>query len=292
MNAQDLADAVTAVRSELDARYPVRVDTTRWSWDDGVRVEGGVLVAAQAQAYVAGLGERLAVEVPSPAVLADLQSPWTLHTWVLVLGRTTIDLHRSAEGDDLQTQWIPPVVIRWFARGSGRALVQLPDGTVGWMTSNRLMSAVPSGDPWAEVRRATAGQVADADDSLDELAERARGRLGRPYLWGGNTAAAADCSGFVQSLLHQSGLLLPKNTKDQRHTGERVAAGAIEPGDLVFVRGNSSGLGHVGLALPSADGTQVIHSCLTRKQIVEEPLDAFLGRYRFTAARRVLRWSR
>ncbi len=292
MTAQALADAVSAVRSELDAHYPVLVDTTRWTWgEDGPQVQGGVLVSAQAKVYVDGLSERLAAEVPSPAVLADLGSDWTLHSWVLPLGRATLDLHRGIEGDDLQTQWTPPVILRWFARRDRRALVQLPDGTLGWMTSNRLMNAAPISDPWADVRRAAIGEVSDAEDSLEALAERARRRTGRPYLWGGNTDAAADCSGFVQSLLHQSGLLLPKNTRDQRRSGVRVAAAAIEPGDLVFVRGNTSGLGHVGLALPAEEGTQVIHSCLTRKQIVEEPLADFLGRYAFTAARRVLRWT-
>ncbi len=292
MTSQALTDAVAAVRSELDALYPVLVDTTRWSWGEGgPQVQGGVLVSAQAKTYVDGLSERLAVEVPSPAVLADVASDWSLHTWVIPLGRTTVDLHRGPEDDDLQTQWTPPVILRWFARRQGRALVQLPDGTLGWMTSNRLMNAAPSSDPWADVRRATVGEVSPADDSLDDLAARARRRTGRPYLWGGNTLEAADCSGFVQSLLHQSGLLLPKNTKDQRRTGVRVAASAIEPGDLVFVRGNTSGLGHVGLALPADEGTQVIHSCLTRKEIVEESLADFLGRYTFTAARRVLQWT-
>ncbi len=85
-------------------------------------------------------------------------------------------------------------------------------------------------------------------------------------------------------------VLLPKNTKDQRRCGERVAKGAIDAGDLIFVRGKNSRLSHVGLALPSPDGTTVIHSCLSRKRILEEPLTDFLKRYDFLGARRPVLW--
>ena len=60
----------------------------------------------------------------------------------------------------------------------------------------------------------------------------------------------------------------------------------------MFVRGPDQGLGHVGLALPSGEDVTVIHSCLTKNLVVEEPLSEFLERYRFTAARRVVSSSR
>ncbi len=291
MSAERLSAAVATVRAELARRYPVGVDTTAWAWEGGPTVAGGVLVAAQADAYVQGLGRELDAPVPRPAVLSDLDSPWALHRWRPVLGDAAVDLHRGDADEDLQTQWTPPAWLRFFAERGARALVQLPDGTVGWIEAARLGEGDPGGDPWASIQRPQPG-AAVPGGSLSAAADAARARLGRPYRWGGNVDAAADCSGFVQAVvLAASGLLLPKNTKDQRQAGARVAPDAILPGDLVFVRGRASRLSHVGIALPSPSGTTVVHSCLSRERVLEEPLSAFLDRYDFLGARRPVAWS-
>jgi hypothetical protein len=293
---QDRLDtAVARVREELLATWPVLVDTTDWSWTgDRIDVTGGVLTGAQAKRYVQLLGEALGTdEVPRPAVLSAVDRAWSGYDWVALTGERHVDLFRAPEGEDRQTQWEPPALLRCFARQRSRALAQLPDGTVGWVDAVRLEEARPGSDPWASIVRPGPARAAPprAPDGLRAAAELARERLGRPYLWGGNTAAAADCSGFVQAVIFgASGVLLPKHTGDQRRRGLRVAASAIEPGDLVFVRGRSRGLGHVGLALAGSDGTTVVHSCLSRRRILEEPLGDFLDRYLFTGARRVVQW--
>ena len=291
MNAERLAAAVDEVRAELAERYPVRVDTTTWRWEGGVCVDGGVLVAAQANAYVQGLTRALDAAIPRPAVLSDLDSPWTLHLWRPVLGDRAVDLHRADVGDDLQTQWTPPAWLRAYVERGERTLVQLPDATVGWIRSDRLGDSDPTGDPWSSIPRGSKGEAVPAG-VLSRAAEVARARMGRPYLWGGNTDAAADCSGFVQAVVSgASGVLLPKNTRDQRQIGARVSRATIAPGDLVFVRGRESRLSHVGIALPSPDGTTVAHSCLSRCRVLEEPLADFLDRYDFLGARRPIAWG-
>lgn len=291
-----LERAVRRARDELAERWPVVVDSTSWSLRDGeVAVEGGVLIARQAQLYADVLRTELERDVPLPVVLSDLTSPWTAHRWATIEGGAALDVHRSPQGDDLQTQQVPPAAVRLFAEREQRTLLQLVDGTLGWGDTSRLTELEPPGDPWGDVQRTRLGDVLRprVGAGLGDLAGHARARLGRPYRWGGNTTEAADCSGLVQGIvLAASGLLLPKHTGDQRRHGVRVAAADIAPGDLVFVRGRGRALGHVGVALPAADGTtSVVHSCLTRNEVLEEPLSAFLGRYRFTAARRPIDWS-
>ncbi|MEE2827854.1 MAG: C40 family peptidase [Myxococcota bacterium] len=296
-----LDQAVEEVRRELQGRYPVLVDTTRWETDgSSISVTGGVLVAAQARTYLEGLQTHFPDRsIPMPQVLSSLTTPWQDLDWVHLPAGDPLDLHRYPEGEDLQTQWEGPAWLRSFLGEAGqRRLVQLPDGTLGWADLPRGTAAPPAGpleDPWQSIRRALPGESFSVPASLDEVVTSARARLGRPYLWGGNTEQAADCSGFIQSLIFRgSGLLLPKHTGDQRRLGQRVPADGLEPGDLVFVRGREKNLGHVGLALPSlleAGECTVIHSCMSRNVVLEEPASDFLDRYRFTGARRPVAWG-
>ncbi len=292
-----LEEVVGRLLAEQRARYSLVVDSTAWTLVDGaVRVEGAVLVASQATAYqqaiAAALPDLATADVPRPTVLTELDTPFDAVRWASVRGDDAVDLHSGPEGADLQTQWTPPAAVRLFSSRGARALVQLPDGTVGWVDADRLVPAAPEEDPWRDLRRAPAGAVTEADGPLSAAARLARERLGRPYLWGGNTEAAADCSGFVQSVLQRGArVLLPKNTRDQMQRGVRVARDGIAPGDLVFVRGREQNIMHVGLALPGEGGITVVHSCLSRGRVLEEPLPVFLDRYRFTAARRVVAWG-
>lgn len=291
----DLQRAVERARIELAERWPVVVDSTTWTVNDGaVVVDGGVLIASQAKLYADVLRDELDHAVPRPTVLSSLDSPWTAHRWADVATAEALDLHRLPEGDDLQTQQVPPAAVRWFIERGKRALVQLADGTLGWAAAAALRHIDPPADPWADVRRTRPNETLrpTRPGGLAALAAAARARLGRPYRWGGNTPERADCSGLVQGvLLTATGLLLPKHTGDQRRHGVRVAAADIAPGDLVFVRGRERALGHVGVALAAADGVTVVHSCLTRSLVLEEPLTVFLDRYRFTGARRPVTWA-
>jgi cell wall-associated NlpC family hydrolase len=292
---EQLEQAVEAARAVLSGRYRLLLDTTSWSHDEnGIHVTGGVLVAAQATFYSEFIRDEMGLAVPRPAVLSALDCDWESLEWRELPEGQVIDLHRGPSSDDLQTQWTGPAFVRWFADEDSRSLIQLPDGTLGWTARTSLLQAAVSTDPWASIVRPEKGQSIPVTASLDGAAIQARLRLGNPYLWGGNTFAAADCSGLVQDLVYRnSGVLLPKHTADQRKHGARVPASSIQPGDLVFVRGRERSIGHVGLALPGSTENEVtvVHSCLTKNKVMEEPLASFLSRYRFTGGRRPVQWN-
>ncbi len=82
------------------------------------------------------------------------------------------------------------------------------------------------------------------------LLDRVRTLLGVPYLWGGRTPAAFDCSGFTQQVLAEQGVRLPRDAHHQYRATHALARGdSDQPGDLVFFGRPGERIGHVGLGL-------------------------------------------
>jgi hypothetical protein len=93
--------------------------------------------------------------------------------------------------------------------------------------------------------------------------------LGTPYIYGGNTAAGMDCSGFVYRMYRTFDITLPRNTKKQFKAGRPVERNDLEEGDLVFFNGDQKPL-HVGIYL--GDG-KFIHAPSTGGSIRIDFLD-------------------
>lgn len=103
--------------------------------------------------------------------------------------------------------------------------------------------------------------------------------------------AIVDCSSFVKWLYAQRGIWLPRRSIQQRELGEVVNLDELVAGDVVFVSGwinyyhddPVNGVGHVGIA--TGDGT-VIHAADRKANVVETPLDKFVGKTKFRGAKR------
>jgi hypothetical protein len=50
---------------------------------------------------------------------------------------------------------------------------------------------------------------------LEETLAFSKNFIGLPYTWGGTSSYGVDCSGFVQMLFKEMGVLLPRNSRDQ-----------------------------------------------------------------------------
>ncbi len=70
---------------------------------------------------------------------------------------------------------------------------------------------------------------------------------GVPYVWGGETPAGFDCSGFVQYVFRQIGVNLPRTADVQYELGRKVLQSELQPGDLVFFETYEPGASHDGI---------------------------------------------
>lgn len=83
----------------------------------------------------------------------------------------------------------------------------------------------------------------------EQLVKTARGFIGVPYLWGGESVEDGfDCSGLTMTTYRLNGLNLPRNSRQQFATGTPVATDRLTKGDLVFFATKKKGIvSHVGM---------------------------------------------
>lgn len=124
------------------------------------------------------------------------------------------------------------------------AIVTSPDGRQGWIKSNNVL---PPGQ-----RQSSLNQRAS-------IIKTAVGLTGVPYLWGGNSSKASDCSGFVQTVFKANGIQLPRDARQQAGKGAEVIFSSdyaeLMPGDLLFF-GQDGIITHVAISL---GGPRFIH---------------------------------
>ena len=93
-----------------------------------------------------------------------------------------------------------------------------------------------------------------------QLAAEARRFLGLQYLWAGTAGFGLDCSGFTCLVYQALGVTIPRDGAPQFAEGVKVARTALRAGDLVFFRGASGQIHHVGMYV--GDG-RMIHAPAT-----------------------------
>ena len=85
----------------------------------------------------------------------------------------------------------------------------------------------------------------------------ARKMLGSPYRYGGMDPKGFDCSGLVRYAFNQSGVELPRTSREIFRASLRIDPQKIEPGDLLFFALSANKVSHVGIY---AGQNRFIHS--------------------------------
>jgi len=116
---------------------------------------------------------------------------------------------------------------------------------------------------------------------VERVVAYALAQRGRPYRRGAAGPAAFDCSGLTSAAYAMVGVDLPRYSVTQAGLGRAVdwRHDGIEPGDLVFTRGDNPviDLGHVGLAISA---TEWVVASRPGVPVRVEPLPAGIQRVR------------
>jgi cell wall-associated NlpC family hydrolase len=109
--------------------------------------------------------------------------------------------------------------------------------------------------------------------------------LGVQYRYGSPSADTGfDCSGLVQYVLAQHGLMVPRIVRDQFRLGRSVPAGEVQPGDLVFFAVDSRDVTHVGIAIGQQ---RFVHAPKTGQVVRVDALSSPYWWERYAGARRL-----
>jgi gamma-D-glutamyl-L-lysine dipeptidyl-peptidase len=113
--------------------------------------------------------------------------------------------------------------------------VELPDGREGYIRRK----SVSDFNIWKET----------VECSEESIVRSALTFIGLPYLWGGSSTKAVDCSGFSQSVYYLNGVILLRDASLQALHGLNVditsGYGQLKPGDLLFFGTRESSKLHV-----------------------------------------------
>lgn len=119
----------------------------------------------------------------------------------------------------------------------GYLQVRLPDGRTAFVKKNECLSF----QEWTN-------QPVDAPAVLSV----ARQMMGVPYLWGGTSGKAADCSGLTKTAYYAQGVVLARDASQQVRYGTHPDFADyrnLQPGDLIFFGSSPQRVTHVALCL-------------------------------------------
>lgn len=151
----------------------------------------------------------------------------------------------SDRNGEVATDLVLGDLIEVDSEDSGFLKMKTPDGRSGYVNKTECISF----DEWSNL-----------SPDVNAVLSFAKQMMGFPYLWGGASSKAVDCSGFTKLVFYAQGIILARDASQQARYGEPIDIGNpdnLQPGDLLFFGSSAERISHVGIHLGNGD---FIHS--------------------------------
>lgn len=310
-------EALEAARSRIEAsrlKIPVHITLLPDTAVLGDRIYGVSRLSSASLRYGADYSSEMASQLPmgTPVRILEKHSYWYrivtpegYTAWTTVTGiaamdsagfagwrqmpkvMVTADFSRLREEPSEQAATVSDAILGNILGTTGTVRsgfleVCFPDGRTAW---------IPRQDA-ADYDRWLARRQPDAAHIL----KTARLFTGYPYLWGGTTTKAMDCSGFTKTVFFLNGIILRRDASQQARTGEAVdlskGYAGLQPADLIFFGRKATperkeSITHVGIYL--GDGLFIHAASKVRINSLDPASDLYYeGADRLVRARRIL----
>jgi lipoprotein Spr len=153
--------------------------------------------------------------------------------------------------------------------------------------SSRNSSKIISGSQATRIEKSgnRAGKSDNDRKVANALIKEAKTWLGVPYRYGGTSKDGADCSGFIMSVFDKAAnIKLPRDSRSQQQYCEAIDAKYLQPGDLVFFTGKTSGekVSHVGMFIGD---NSIIHASTSRGVIISDLSENYYQSHYYSSGR-------
>ncbi len=161
------------------------------------------------------------------------------------------------------------------------------DYTVGELYVDEYVKEVPyvptPSDEAKEAGRVNSLGIERGPNDNEELYDAVQSWIGTPYLYGGETKAGVDCSGFVghiyQQVYHRR---LHRVANDMQQDCTLISRSELREGDLVFFTNSKGKVSHVGIYLKD---DIFAHSSTSRGVIISRLGDSYWSKHFYKGGR-------
>ncbi len=247
--------------------FPVRILEKRGGWVRAVTPEG----------YIAW------VTSGSVQPMNQIEfTAWTKSQRLVVTAHYTLFRENPAGNAPVVCDGVWGNIVRYDGVSGDYFKVILPNGKSAYL----LKSHAEDFTKWTDGRNPTA----------ENIISTAKQFLGFPYMWGGTSVKAIDCSGFTKTVFYLNGVVIDRDASQQALSGEDVDISNgfenLKPGDLLFFGSKATEerkerITHVGIHIANAE---FIHSATSVRinSLIPDSPNYYEGSNRLVRAKRFL----
>ena len=207
---------------------------------------------------------------------------WTAAPKLIVTTHYTLFREAPVAGSPVIYDGVWGNIVRNEGKSGNSYKVILPNGRVAYVAANDVQEF----DKWLGSRNPTA----------ENILAVAKQFLGFPYMWGGTSVKAMDCSGFTKTAFYLNGVILERDASQQARTGADVDITGgfdnLRAGDLLFFGSKATEerkerITHVGIYIGNGE---FIHSATSVRinSLIPDSVNYYEGSNRLVRANRLI----